>query len=114
MNNTYSDAIMPVEDTFKLPVTKEDIDNNHTTVTMHGLASNGENGVWETISDTNISTNDKKNQLAGLLNLGTPSDVFNTPSSVPTYALIQVDNDRYEIKYVGVTTPTNICIPIMF
>ena len=114
MNNTYSDAIMPVEDTFKLPTTKEDINNKHIVATMHGLASNGDNGVWETISNTNISTNDKKNQLAGLLSLGTPSDVFNTPSSVPTYVLTQVDDNRYEIKYVGITTPTNIYIPIMF
>jgi len=115
MNEEASDAVLPLETIFKLPTVKEDISNKHQVVTMHGLASNGSNNVWKTIVDSpEVGVLDKKNQLAGLLNLGTPKDVFTTPSPIPTYTITQSDRETYRVKYLGIKTPTNICIPIMF
>lgn len=115
MNEEASDAVLPLETVFKLPTVKEDISNKHQVVTMHGLASNGTNNVWKTIvANPEVGVLDKKNQLAGFLNLGKPSDVFSTPAPIPTYTIAQSDRDVYRVKYLGIKSPTNICIPIMF
>lgn len=105
---------VPVSDNSRyfLPTTKAKIKSVKTHLMgLPGIGTNSNNTRDDSYEDMiNGSVNIKHNirRLGTLVELGTPADIFVTPSNIPLYLLYQSSMMEYGIKYISnISRPSN-------
>ena len=112
-NEVGSDFILNKDAVFALPETKEDINNKHYFLKMHGIATVPSSSFYIHL-DADHGVRDKRLVPTGFLSLGSMSDVFVDEEVIPTFTVYQIAADRYVSKYLGNVIPENIYIPLTF
>jgi len=112
-NEVASDLVLSRDSVFKLPETKENVDNKHYFMRLHGISTSSLSNFYISV-DGDHRVRDKKLAPTGMLSLGSMSDLFVNEEVLPSFTVYQITADRYVSKYLGNVIPDNIYIPLTF